>query len=95
MEMLNNPANNEAITWLPHGKAFSIYKKKSFAEVVLPAYFKACKYTSFTRKVSYHASVETFVLEILACLFFDAHTHPFVNLSYGHSWPNLTPVACS
>ena len=50
--MLNEPENNKAITWLPHGKAFSIYKKKSFAEKVLPRYFKTCKYTSFTRKVS-------------------------------------------
>jgi len=53
MEILNNKDNNEAITWLPHGKSFSIYKKKSFAENVLPKYFKACKYTSFTRKVRF------------------------------------------
>ena len=52
MEMLSDETNKDAITWLPHGKAFIIYRKKSFSEEVLPKHFKACKYTSFTRKVS-------------------------------------------
>jgi HSF-type DNA-binding len=52
MEMLSDENNKDAITWLPHGKSFIIYRKKSFSEEVLPKYFKACKYTSFTRKVS-------------------------------------------
>jgi hypothetical protein len=52
MEMLGDEANKRAIAWLPHGKAFTIRKREVLSEVVLPRYFKACKYTSFTRKVS-------------------------------------------
>ena len=50
MEILANDENNDVISWLPHGRSFIIYKKKKFANSILPTYFKATKFTSFTRK---------------------------------------------
>lgn len=52
MELLSNEEHVDIITWLPHGKAFIIYKKKKFAADVLPRYFKQSKFTSFTRKLN-------------------------------------------
>lgn len=52
MEILTNPDNQEAISWLPHGKAFIIVNRQKFADNVLPHYFRKTKYTSFTRKLN-------------------------------------------
>lgn len=52
MEMLSNESHLNVVIWLPHGKAFIIYKKKKFALEVLPKYFKQSKFTSFTRKLN-------------------------------------------
>lgn len=52
MEILSGVCHGDVITWLPHGKAFIIYKKKRFAAEVLPKYFKQSKFTSFTRKLN-------------------------------------------
>ena len=53
MEMLDDPQNSEMMAWLPHGRAFAIYRKREFATDVLPKYFqKAAKYSSFTRKLN-------------------------------------------
>jgi len=52
MEILTNPSNQDAISWLPHGKAFIIVNRQKFAENVLPHYFRKSKYTSFTRKLN-------------------------------------------
>eukprot|EP00545_Synedropsis_sp_CCMP1620_P010312 CAMPEP_0119016754 /NCGR_PEP_ID=MMETSP1176-20130426/14335_1 /TAXON_ID=265551 /ORGANISM="Synedropsis recta cf, Strain CCMP1620" /LENGTH=179 /DNA_ID=CAMNT_0006970281 /DNA_START=12 /DNA_END=548 /DNA_ORIENTATION=- len=52
MEMLSEPTNVDAITWLPHGKAFIIINRQKFANSVLPKYFRKTKYTSFTRKLN-------------------------------------------
>jgi HSF-type DNA-binding len=53
MEMLDDPQNVEMMAWLPHGRAFAIYRKREFASEVLPKYFlKAAKYSSFTRKLN-------------------------------------------
>jgi len=52
MEILNSEEHEDIVSWLPHGKAFMIHKKKRFAEEVLPQYFKAAKFTSFTRKLN-------------------------------------------
>jgi hypothetical protein len=52
MEILTNPDNQEAIAWLPHGKAFIIVNRQKFADNVLPHYFRKTKYTSFTRKLN-------------------------------------------
>lgn len=52
MEILSEPTNVDAITWLPHGKAFIIINRQKFANNVLPKYFRKTKYTSFTRKLN-------------------------------------------
>lgn len=52
MDILSNDANTDIICWLPHGNGFIINKKKTFANEVLPKYFKASKFTSFTRKLN-------------------------------------------
>eukprot|EP00536_Pseudo-nitzschia_multiseries_P002968 jgi/Psemu1/184836/e_gw1.42.28.1 len=52
MEILTNDEDSDTIAWLPHGRSFIIYKKKKFAAQVLVKYFKATKFTSFTRKLN-------------------------------------------
>lgn len=52
MDILSNEENQHVISWLPHGNGFVIHKKKTFANEVLPKYFKASKFTSFTRKLN-------------------------------------------
>jgi HSF-type DNA-binding len=52
LDILTNPENTDMIAWLPHGNGFMIHKKKTFANDVLPKYFKASKFTSFTRKLN-------------------------------------------
>lgn len=52
MEILSNEDHADILSWLPHGKSFIIYKKKSFALAVLPLYFKGTLFTSFTRKLN-------------------------------------------
>jgi len=39
------------ISWLPEGKAFVIYNIKEFTSSVIPKFFKASKFCSFTRKL--------------------------------------------
>jgi hypothetical protein len=52
MEILSDEEDSDTISWLPHGRSFIIYKKKKFAANVLPKFFKATKFTSFTRKLN-------------------------------------------
>lgn len=52
MEILTEPDNTDAITWLPHGRAFIIVNRQKFANTILPKYFRKTKYTSFTRKLN-------------------------------------------
>jgi hypothetical protein len=51
-EILEDEGNAEAVSWLPHGKGFTIHKKELFSDKVLPRYFKESKFTSFTRKLN-------------------------------------------
>jgi HSF-type DNA-binding len=52
-EILSDPENKDAISWLPSGKSFLVLDRKIFVQKVLPKYLgKATKYTSFTRKLS-------------------------------------------
>ena len=52
MEILSDPSNADAITWLPHGQSFIIKDRQKFSNHVLPKYFRKTKYTSFTRKLN-------------------------------------------
>ena len=51
--IISDPRNEDVIRWLPSGKAFIIADKKRFAVEILPRFFsQACKFTSFTRKLT-------------------------------------------
>jgi hypothetical protein len=39
------------ITWLPSGKSFCIMDRTQFTNVVLPLFFKECKFESFSRRL--------------------------------------------
>lgn len=52
MEILSEEDNEEAIRWLPHGKAFIVVNRQKFSDAVLPRYFKKSKWASFTRKLN-------------------------------------------
>lgn len=51
-DMLQRTENNDAISWLPHGNAFTIKNKRKLGAEVLPRHgFKKCKFGSFTRRL--------------------------------------------
>lgn len=52
MEVLSNDDISSIITWLPQGRGFVVLQKRKFAQLIMPAYFKQSKYTSFTRKLN-------------------------------------------
>ena len=53
MTILADPLNQDAISWLPDGKAFVIRDREMFAEVVMPKCFsRKAKFSSFTRKLN-------------------------------------------
>ena len=54
MDILSDPANSDAVSWLPHGCSFRIHNRDRFLNEILPPYYKnkKIKYTSFTRKLS-------------------------------------------
>lgn len=58
MEILSEERNQQAICWLPHGRAFMVRDRNLFAETVMPRYFpRNAKYSSFTRKLNRWVSV--------------------------------------
>jgi hypothetical protein len=53
MSILGDGRNDDAICWLPHGRAFIIRNRKIFSEKVMPRFFpRKSKYSSFTRKLN-------------------------------------------
>jgi hypothetical protein len=50
-EIISDPENFLIISWLPHGKGFSIHDKHRFATEILPRYFEGTQYSSFTRRL--------------------------------------------
>mmetsp|Transcript_18289 Transcript_18289/g.42098 ORF Transcript_18289/g.42098 Transcript_18289/m.42098 type:complete len:507 (-) Transcript_18289:43-1563(-) len=51
VEEKNKTEKDFCISWLPEGKAFVIYNIKEFTSSVIPKFFKASKFCSFTRKL--------------------------------------------
>ena len=45
------PAFAKAVTWLPHGRAFSVLNKDAFMEDVVPVFFNQTKIRSFNRQL--------------------------------------------
>jgi len=52
LDILSREEFSQIISWLPHGKFFSILDRKKLIEIVLPKYFKKSMFTSFTRKLN-------------------------------------------
>jgi hypothetical protein len=42
---------SQAVTWLPHGRAFKILNKAKFMEEVVPVFFNQTKIRSFNRQL--------------------------------------------
>jgi len=51
VEEKNKIEKEFCVSWLPEGKAFVIYNIKDFTSSVVPKFFKASKFCSFTRKL--------------------------------------------
>jgi hypothetical protein len=66
MSILEDEKNHDAICWLPHGRAFIIRNRKSFAEKIMPRFFsRKSKYSSFTRKLNrWYVSREAVVVSL-------------------------------
>ena len=45
------PEFAKAVTWLPHGRAFSVLNKDAFMEDVVPVFFNQTKIRSFNRQL--------------------------------------------
>ena len=61
------------VSWLPDGKAFVIYDIKEFTNDVIPKFFKASKFCSFTRKCKYidlHVYVKFKLASVRRVIFF-------------------------
>ena len=50
--ILSNPAFDDIITWLPHGRSWTIHNQKAFEERVIPLYFRHGRFASFARQVN-------------------------------------------
>ena len=50
-KIISDPKNYHIISWLPHGRGFSIHDKQRFATEILPYHFEGAKFTSFTRRL--------------------------------------------
>ncbi len=48
--ILANPAYEDIIGWLPHGKAWKIFQVSLFEKVLVPRHFRHAKYASFMRQ---------------------------------------------
>jgi hypothetical protein len=77
VEEKNKVEKEFCISWLPEGKAFVIYNIKEFTNSVIPKFFKASKFCSFTRKRKFNCTVCT-----TTCSFYlgASHERPYVNL---------------
>jgi len=52
MEVLDRGDMDEAISWIPHGRAFVVLQSQVFVNEVLPRFFKQSKIMSFTRQLN-------------------------------------------
>lgn len=50
--ILSNPEFEDVITWLPHGRSWTIHNHKAFEERVIPLYFRHVRFASFARQVN-------------------------------------------
>jgi hypothetical protein len=50
--LLEDPASQEYIAWLPHGRSWKILKQHEFEENIIPLFFRHAKLSSFMRQVN-------------------------------------------
>jgi hypothetical protein len=61
-EMLDNverTGNQHIVSWLPHGRAFKVYRQQSFVKKIIPYYFNQSKYKSFQRQLHLYEFTRT------------------------------------
>ena len=51
-ELLSTEAQEDIVSWLPHGRAFLVRKPKAFTSEIMGKYFKQTKLTSFQRQLN-------------------------------------------
>mmetsp|Transcript_17395 Transcript_17395/g.36445 ORF Transcript_17395/g.36445 Transcript_17395/m.36445 type:complete len:458 (+) Transcript_17395:74-1447(+) len=51
MKAESDDPDNYCVTWLPNGDAFLIRDPKECADIIIPKFFKAAKFSSFARKL--------------------------------------------
>ena len=51
-DMLSNPDNHHAISWMPHGRAWKVRQKDLFMRTICPKYFSQTKFESFIRQAN-------------------------------------------
>uniref|UniRef100_A0A7S2KUW7 HSF-type DNA-binding domain-containing protein n=1 Tax=Skeletonema marinoi TaxID=267567 RepID=A0A7S2KUW7_9STRA len=51
-DMLANPDNHHAISWMPHGRAWKVRQKDVFMHTICPQYFSQTKFESFIRQAN-------------------------------------------
>ena len=51
-DMLLNPDNQHAISWMPHGRAWKVRQKDVFMRSICPQYFSQTKFESFIRQAN-------------------------------------------
>jgi HSF-type DNA-binding len=90
MDILADPLNHDAISWLPDGEAFVIRDRDQFFESVMPKYFpRKAKYSSFTRKlnrwyVGKHLSLTYLQLSFSLSLYLSLSSlRNFMRVTYG------------
>jgi hypothetical protein len=51
LDVLEATDATDAVSWLPHGRAFLVYKQDLFVNEIMHAYFRQTKYSSFQRQL--------------------------------------------
>lgn len=51
-EMLSNPDNHQAISWMPHGRSWKVWRKDLFMLEVCEKYFSQTRFQSFIRQAN-------------------------------------------
>jgi hypothetical protein len=56
--ILSNQHLEDIITWMPHGRSFTILDRNKFVQSVLPVYFKASRMASFAKQLNAYGFVK-------------------------------------